>query len=227
MKMLSMFCAVAILAICSVARANDFSDDVAPPSGFANYQEDVVVGEEMPAPAAPEAYEGAPIDSGYAPSWSGGCCGDNYGAHSHLWDNYCAEKHCGWGLGFGCCGRAFKGCGPYSKGCCEPKCGKTCRKWHLPKLHCPKVCLPKLHLKDRCCQKAKCCKAPVCQKSKCCRKWHLPKFQLFSRHGCSKCCKGGDAVGEVIYEGPAEVNEVPAPAMDVNEVPMPPMDPAA
>ena len=243
MKILSMCFAVAILALSSVAFANSYNDDVAPPSGFANFQEDVVVGDELPAPAAaPEAYEGAPVESyGYSPSWSGGCCGDNQGAHSHLWDNYCAERHCGWGgfCGRGCCGKAFGGCGGFSKGCCEPKCGK-CRKLCLPrlhmpkiclpKLHMPKVCLPKLHLKARCCQKAKCCKETICQKGSCCRKLHLPKLRLFSRHGCckSKCCKGGDQIGEVIYEGQPDVNEVPAPAMmDMNEVPMPPMDPAA
>jgi hypothetical protein len=229
MKMLNMFCALALFALSNVALAYDYSEDVAPPSGLANFQEDVVVGEEMPAEnIAPEAYEGdAGLSYGYAPSWSGGCCDDSYGHHSHLWDNYCAEKHCGW-FGRRCCGKAFGGCGGFSKGCCEPKCGK-CRKICLPKLHMPKICLPKLHLKDRCCQKAKCCKATICQKASGCRKLHLPKFQLFSRKGCckSKCCKGVDEIGEVIFEGQPDVNEVPAPAMDMNEVPMPPMDPAA
>lgn len=237
MKMLNMFFAVALLAVSSVAMANSY-DDVAPPSGFANFQEDVVVGEEMPAPAAaPEAYEGAPVEGysyGYqgTPSWSGGCCGDNYGAHSHLWDNYCAERHCGWGFGLGCCGKAFGGCGGFRKGCCEPKCGKCCRKLCLPKLHMPKLCCCTKSFKG-CGPFSKGCCQPKC--GKCCRKLHLPKICLPKLHlfrkGCCKndCCYGGDEVGEVIYEGQPEVNEVPAPApMEMpNEVPAPPMADAA
>jgi hypothetical protein len=237
MKMLNMFVALAILAVSSVALANNYSDDVAPPSGFANFQEDVVVGEELPAESvAPEAYEGVPVESyGYAPtnSWSSGCCGESYGGHSHLWDNYCAEKHCGWGgfCGRGCCGKAFSGCGMFRKGCCEPKCGK-CRKFCLPKLHMPKLCCETKSFKG-CSPFAKSCCEPKCGK---CRKLHLPKLRLFSRKGCCNkgCGKtevyyGGDEVGEVIYEGQPDVNEIPTPApMEMpNEVPVPPMVDAA
>ncbi len=228
MKMLNMFVALAILAVSSVALANNYRD-VAPPSGFANFQEDVVVGEELPAEnIAPEAYEGAAVESyGYAPSssWSGGCCGDDHGAHSHLWDNYCAEKHSGWGgsCGRGCCGKTFSGCGLFRKGCCETK----CRKIHLPKLHLPKFCCATKSYKG-CGPFAKGCCEPKCGK---CRKLHLPKLKLFSRKGCSsKGCStdayyGGDEVGEAIYEGQSDVNEIPTPApMELpNEVPVPPM----
>jgi hypothetical protein len=231
MKLFSMCCALALVALSSSAWASDYADDVAPPSGFANFQEDVVVGEETPVPSmAPEAYEGAPVEGyGYAPSWSGGCCEGSNSHHDHLWDNYCAERHSGWRLGCGrCCTKAFKGCGGFSKGCCEPKCGKGCRRWHLPKLHMPRLCCSTKSFKG-CGGFSKGCCEPKCGKG--CRRWHLPKLTLFSRKGCcAKGCKGGDAVGEVIYEGPADVNEVPVPAMEEmpGEVPVPPMvDPAA
>lgn len=184
MKLFSTMLVVALLAVATVARADDYEDEIATPSLPSSAQEEVVVGEDTdPAPA---------LDYGYMPSWAHGCC-ERVPSHAdRLWDGYCHERHhsCGWGHCrmfdghlFGdlwptshCCGKTFCGNGPFQKGCCKQKC---CRQ---------KCCKQKC--KPRCkptCRKQKC--KPKCCKQKCCHKLHLPKIRLPKlRCAKAKCC---------------------------------------
>jgi len=181
MKTIKFLAVAALLALAGVAQANRYEEDIAAPSTLAS-QEEVVIGEgEVPAPTV-ESY-------GVMPSWVGGCCERQYSKADHLWNGYCAQKH-GCGCNAGCCGKAFCGTGPFTKGCCcESKCGRT-------------FTLPKLNLWDKCCDAATHCKAKVrrcTQKVKHCtqkieRPQLLEKCCQKSQHCCQKACQKTETV---------------------------------
>ena len=238
MKTLRLMLAIALLAVCGVATANNY-DYYA--------QDEVVIGEESPV-ISDEAVPAPTVESyGVMPSWSNGCCEQQCSKADHLWDNYCYEKNCHlFPRGCGCCEKTFCGTGPFAKDCCKGGCAPS---FHLPKLNvwnkcCQKGacvtetvkgCAQKCHrpqLLGKCCQKASCGKG--CAKSVSCRKPLLSHLKLF--RGChgGKCGKGkGMEVGTTVnYD-----DGIPSPAVDgmiieeemPNDVPPAPSiaDPAA